>query len=313
MQSRKGLDALAVSLMLLLCLTWGLQQSLLKLAADDIAPIMQIGLRSGLSAVLVWCFMRWNKEPVRFDDGTWKPGLVVGVLFALEFLLVGEALRLTAASHVVVFLYTAPIFVALGLHFKLPDERLHWLQWAGIGLAFAGIVYAFLGHGVATSGGSANDMLVGDLLALCGGVSWAATTIVVRSSSLSKASASQTLLYQLLAAFVLLVLAAFLLGQATIKPTPLMWSSLAFQAVIVSFVSFLVWFWLLRHYLASQLGVFSFITPLAGVGFGVWLLGEKVESSFLTGAVLVLAGVVLVSGYGWLQQLWARGAATPLQ
>jgi drug/metabolite transporter (DMT)-like permease len=74
--------------------------------------------------------------------------------------------------------------------------------------------------------------------------------------------------------------------------------------LVVSFASYLTWFWLLRHYLASRLGVFSFLTPLFGVAFGVWLLDEPLEPSFLVGAILVCAGIVLVSGYGWIKSLF---------
>jgi drug/metabolite transporter (DMT)-like permease len=74
-----------------------------------------------------------------------------------------------------------------------------------------------------------------------------------------------------------------------------------------------VWFWLLRHYLASQLGVFSFMTPLFGVGFGVWLLNEPLESRFVAGAVLVLIGVVLVSNHAWFAKKAGilRGGSLP--
>ena len=42
------------------------------------------------------------------------------------------------------------------------------------------------------------------------------------------------------------------------------------------------------------------MTPLFGIAFGVWLLDEPLEASFLIGAILVLAGVILVSGDdGW--------------
>ncbi len=290
--------------MLVLCMIWGLQQSVLKLTAGDIAPIMQIALRSGASALLVALLMVWRKERIEAWHATWRPGLLVGGLFALEFLLVGEGLRHTSASHMVVFLYTAPVFVALGLHFKLPAERLNAIQWLGIALAFAGLALAFLGHSPSVGGApAAGSTLWGDALGLLGGIAWAATTVVVRSSALSRASASQTLLYQLVAAFVLLLVAAVLLGQTRINPTPLVLGSLLFQSLIVSFASFLVWFWLLRHYLASQLGVFSFLTPLFGVGFGVWLLGEPLELRFVLGAVGVIAGVVLVSSHGWLRGL----------
>ena len=56
-EQRKALDAQASGLMILLCMIWGMQQAVLKLAAPDIAPIMQIALRSGLAALLVLPFM----------------------------------------------------------------------------------------------------------------------------------------------------------------------------------------------------------------------------------------------------------------
>lgn len=299
MNTRQALDSHAITLMVVLCATWGLQQVVLKATADDIAPVMQIALRSGVAALLVGLLMWWRKEPMRLGDGTLRPGVVVGLLFGLEFLLVAEGLRHSSASHILVFLYTAPIFAALGLHWKLPTERLGAVQWLGIVLAFGGIAYAFLGRST-VAGALPDNALWGDFLGLLGGVAWAATTVVVRCSSLSKAPATQTLLYQLIGAFVLLLAGAFLTGQARINFTPHIWASLAFHSVVVSFASYLAWFWLLRHYLASPLGVFSFLTPLFGIVFGAWLLSEPIEASFLLGAIPVLIGIVLVSGGGWL-------------
>jgi drug/metabolite transporter (DMT)-like permease len=59
--------------------------------------------------------------------------------------------------------------------------------------------------------------------------------------------------------------------------------------------SYLAWFWVLRTYLATRVSVFSFLTPLFGVGFGILLLNESVSTAFLMGAVLVLAGIVMVN------------------
>lgn len=289
-------------LMLLLCIIWGLQQVVLKAAATDIAPILQIALRSGIAALLVGLLMFFRGERMALNDGTWRPGLAVGFLFALEYLFVGEGLRYTSASHVVVFLYTAPVFAALGLHWKLPVERLQLFQWVGILLAFAGIVIAFFCRSQQPLSGPSSNMLWGDFLSLLAAMSWGATTVVIRCSVLARTTATQTLLYQLVGAFILLMLAAVVLGQTGFHSTRLAWGSLLFQTLVVSFASFLVWFWLLRNYLASRLGVFSFMTPFFGIAFGVWLLNEPLEPSFLAGAVLVIAGIVLVSGYGWLKQ-----------
>lgn len=298
----KTLDGQAMLIMLLLCMTWGLQQVVLKAAAPDIAPLLQLALRSGIAALLVGLLMLVRGERLSLHEGTWRPGLLVGLLFALEYLFVGEGLRHTSASHMVVFLYTAPIFAALGLHWKLPVERLQLFQWVGILLAFSGIVIAFCLRSQPT-GVSSSNMLWGDSLALLAGISWGATTVVIRCSSLSKVTATQTLLYQLVGAFVLLLLAAIGLGQTDFHQTRLAWGSLLFQSFVVSFASFLAWFWLLRNYLASRLGVFSFMTPLFGMAFGVWLLHEPIEPSFVVGALLVISGIVLVSGYGWLKQI----------
>jgi drug/metabolite transporter (DMT)-like permease len=287
-----------------------MQQVVLKATAADIAPILQIGLRSGVAALLVGVLMAWRGERMNLGDGTLRPGVVVGLLFGLEFLLVAEGLRHTSASHMVVFLYTAPIFAALGLHWKLPAERLSLVQWLGVALAFAGIAFAFLGRSTAVSA-TQNSVLWGDFLGLLAGISWAATTVVVRSSALSKAPATQTLLYQLIGAFVLLLAGSFATGQAHVNLTPQVWASLVFHSLVVSFASFLVWFWLLRTYLATRLGVFSFLTPLFGIVFGAWLLNEPIEMGFLQGALPVLLGIVLVSGGGGpsAQRTPAPGAA----
>lgn len=301
MDTRKPLDSQAIGCMLVLCVLWALQQVALKATAADIAPIFLIALRSGAAALLVALLMLARGESWGLRDGHWRAGLVVGGLFGLEFLLVGEGLRHTSASHMVVFLYTAPIFAALGLHWRLPAERLGPVQWLGIALAFGGISIAFFGRSQ-PSAAVPGDMLWGDFLGLLAGMAWGATTMVVRCSRLSRAPATQTLLYQLVCAFVLLLVASLATGQAHFVPGPRVWGALAFHTLVVSFASFLVWFWLLRHYLASRLGVFSFMTPLFGIVLGAWLLDEPIELSFVLGAVPVLLGIVLVSGGGWLGQ-----------
>ncbi|WP_208864080.1 DMT family transporter [Acetobacter persici] len=171
MNTRKPLDATATSLMVGLCFCFGLQQVALKAAAQDMAPILQISLRSGLAALLVVGLMLARRERLVQISRTWKPGLAVGVLFFLEYLFTGQSLRYTSASRSVVFLYTSPIFAALILHFMEASERMAPRQWAGILLAFCGIAVAFLGHQT-VAGQGADLSLLGDALALLAGASW---------------------------------------------------------------------------------------------------------------------------------------------
>ncbi|WP_148053286.1 DMT family transporter, partial [Pseudomonas frederiksbergensis] len=95
-----------------------------------------------------------------------------------------------------------------------------------------------------------------------------------------------TLFYQLIVGFVGLVLIAMLSGQVTHVSLPTVAeASVLFQGLVVSFFSYLTWFWLLRRYLAANLAVFSFMTPLFGVTFGAVLLGEDLSLNFVIGAV----------------------------
>ncbi len=306
MSERRGADAFCFQVMLLLCATWGMQQVAIKLAAPDVSPTLQAALRSGIAALLVGLLMtlRGGWEGVR--QGTLPGGILAGVLFGLEFLFIALSLGYTTAGHVAVFLYTSPVYSALGLHLLLPSERLRPFQWLGIAVCFAGIAVAFIG-GASLAQLDARTLL-GDALAVAAGLAWGLTTVVVRTTRLSEAPPALTLFYQLAVGFVLLLLIALASGQAGhVTWTPVAVGSVLFQGVIVSFASYLAWFWLLRRYLASNLAVFSFMTPLFGVTLGVLVLGEPLTLNFVLGAVLVLAGIALVSGEAWLRGLLQRG------
>ena len=286
---RRNADRFALQVMIGLCLIWGVQQVMIKWAAPDIAPVMQAAGRSGISALLVGLLI------------CWKGGLLAGALFGLEFFFISEGLQLTTAAHMSVFLYTAPIFTALGVHFLLASERLRPLQWLGILLAFIGIAIAFAG-GVSWDNLD-RRMLLGDAFGVLAGACWGATTVVVRASRLSEAPVTLTLFYQLIVGFVGLLLIALFSGQiGHVNLTAVAVASVLFQGLVVSFFSYLVWFWLLRRYLAANLAVFSFMTPLFGVTFGVLLLGEQLSLNFVIGAVLVLLGITFVSAEQWLRR-----------
>lgn len=292
------MDGMATSIMLVLCFIWAMQQIVLKATAADFAPVFQIAVRNAIGGLFVFIFiLLFDKTTKAAALKLWRPGLAVGSLFALEFLLVGESLRFTTASHVVVLLYTAPIFAALGLHIYLPDERLNRIQWLGIAIAFGGVVIAFMIRDANTP--DATVSLWGDFLALLGGAAWGGTTVIVRVTPMSELPASHTLLYQLTIGAILLFIATVLLGQTEFKMTTMVWISLSFQSIFVAFISYLTWFWLLRKYLASRLGVFSFLTPIVGVILGAYLLDEPIGSGFILGTIMVIVGVVMISGYGW--------------
>lgn len=291
--SRKPLDVTAYLCILVLCTLWGGQQILFKISLEDISPSMQIALRSSLGCLLLALFMWFRGVSLALWHGPWRAGMAVGFIFGFEWWLIGESLRLTTASHVIVFLYTAPVFTALGLHFWVPEERLNPRQWAGVFISFVGIAIAFIGG--ATQPHFDLVMLFGDFLALAAGLGWAITTVLIRTTGLAKLPATQTTLYQLFFAAIALLAACLLTGQFHVRWSPFLVISIVSQGILISFLSLLVWFWLLRHYLASRVSIFTFLTPLIGVSFGVGFLDEPLHTEFIWGSAMVMLGVIVVN------------------
>jgi len=289
---RKPLDATAFGLMTVLCMLWGFQQVTIKVAAPDVSLVMQAGIRSIIATALLLVWARARRIPLFDRDGTLAAGIAAGVLFATEFVFIYAGLAYTAASRMIVFIYTTPCWTALMLPFFVPVERLSARQWVGVIAAFGGIVAAFA-EGFTSAKG---ETFVGDLFGVIAAFLWASTIVLIRATRLARASATKTLFYQLAVSAAMLPVVSVLMGEpGVVRWTPLAVAILAFQGAIVAFASYLVWFWLLTRYLAARLSVLSFMTPLFGVLFGALLLGERITPAFLAAALLVAGGIVLVN------------------
>jgi drug/metabolite transporter (DMT)-like permease len=223
-----------------------------------------------------------------------RGGLLAGALFAGEFICIFTGLQYTTASRMVVFVYISPFVVALGMPFIARSERLRPLQMAGLLLAFAGVAWAFA-EGFGTPAAGAHQWW-GDALGVSAGVLWGATTLAIRASKLTRASAEKTLLYQL-AVSGLLLAACAMAGDAGLPNdlSPLVWASMLFQIVIVTGASYLVWFWLMRHYPATRLAAFTLLTPVFGLALGAGLLGEPITARLMVALVAVALGILLVN------------------
>lgn len=290
--TRLPLDARAYALLLLCTMLWGLQQVAIKLALPSVSPLTQAAIRSAVATALLLAWARWRGIALTRRDGTLAAGLAAGLLFGAEFGFIYGGLAHTSASRMVVFLYLAPVLTALGLALLVPGERLAPLQWAGVLLAFAGLATAFA-DGFAAPG---RATLLGDACGVAAAALWAATTVLIRASPLARVSAEKTLLYQLAVSALLLPALAWVMGEAGVmRLDATAVGSLLFQAVIVAFASYLVWFWLLTRYYAARLAVFSFLAPMFGVAFGVLILGERLSPAFAVAALMVAIGIGLVN------------------
>ncbi len=288
------LDRVAIASLLLCCLLWGLNQVAAKAGLSEIGPLWQAGLRSVGAALLVglWALARGIKLFER--DGSLRGGLLAGLLFGLEFACVFVGLQYTSASRMVVFIYLSPFVVALGMPLIAASERLNLRQMSGLLLAFAAVAWAF-SEGLFQANSNPKQWL-GDALGVLAALFWGGTTLAIRATALSRIGAEKTLLYQLAVSGLGLCLAAALSGEVWPPTWSLRLSGLLFfQTVIVSFASYLLWFWMVRHYPATRLAAFTLATPLFGLLAGALLLNEELTLRLVLALAALAIGVVLVN------------------
>jgi drug/metabolite transporter (DMT)-like permease len=295
--SKKSLDGRAMAMVVTLCFLWGMGQVSIKVANRGVSPIFQAALRSVVATLLVALWARIRALPLVHRDRTFLHGLVIGLLFGTEFVFIYLGLSYTTASHAVIFLYTAPFFVALGAHWLLPNEPLSGRKLAGLILAFAGVILTLWD----SLGRPTWLQIAGDLMSMTGGLLWAATSLYLKRVVRSSMTPSQMLFYQLgVSAVQLSFMAVFLEARWIRDLDPLVITSLAYQGIVVAFASYLVWFWLIQVYPVSNLSGFTFFTPVFGVLLGGLLLHEPLTAKLLSGAGLVIGGMILVNWpEGW--------------
>lgn len=291
----RPLDALGALIVVGLCLSWGFNQVTVKLAIDDIPPLIQASIRSGAAALIVIVIARMRGLPLLSRDGTLVPGIAAGVLFGIEFILIYRGLLWTTATRAVLFIYLAPFFVALCARWVLPADRLNLVQWFGLALSFAGVAVAF---GLPTPAVDPRQFL-GDIMMVAAAMAWAATTLVIKASTLNRVSPEKTLLYQLVVSTPMMALGAVIFGERIVAmPSAVALGALGYQTLWVVSITYVVWFAMILKYSASRLSAFTFLTPLFGVAAGYLVLNEPLTPAFAAAVVLVAAGLLLVNKPG---------------
>ena len=291
-ERKTHLDGTAVALLIACCLFWGAQQVLVKATIAEIPPIFQAALRfaGATMLLLIWCWLR--HIPLWQRDKSLLPGLLAGLLFAVEFGCIYGGLQYTSASRLTVFTYTSPFWVAVLVPLWVPTEKVGKAQWLGLVLAFCGVTIG-LSDGL-IQGGAGHWR--GDVLAMAAGLFWGLTTVVIRTTLLARLSAEKLLFYQVGVSTLILPWVSLALGE-TWQPvwSPFAITSMVIQTVLGAFISYLTWMWLLGRYPATKMSSFVFLTPVFALLIGSFWLGEAVTVPLVVGLALVAAGMLLVN------------------
>lgn len=291
MNRKSHIDAFGATSLVLFSALLGFNQVVIKFVNGGLQPVFFAGLRSAGAVLCIWLWLRFRGRRLDLRPGTLWAGILIGLVFAAEFVALFIALDLTTVSRTSVIFYTMPVWLAIAAHFLLPGERITPIRALGLVLAFGGAAWAIMARG--SGGGEAS--LAGDLFALGGALAWAGIALCARATPLRMVDPETQLFWQVAVSAPVLLLVAPLFGPLLRDLQPIHLWGLAFQTVVIVSFGFIFWLWLLSIYPAAGVASFSFLSPLFGVGFGWLLLGEEIGLSILGPLALVALGIVLIN------------------
>jgi drug/metabolite transporter (DMT)-like permease len=292
-QRKDRIDAAGAALLVLVSVLLGMNQVMVKLVNAGMNPVFQAGMRSACAILPVLLWALWQRRKLSISDGSLLPGIVCGLIFSIEFFLLFQAIEYTTVARSSVMLYTMPVWLSAFAHFLVPGEKMTPNKALGLALAVTGVAIALLGN--ADLAGQGSLAFAGDLMAIGASLCWTAIALAARLTKLSKSSPEMQLLYQIAVSAPVLLAIAILYAPSFREMTALLWVLFAFQVLSIVTFSFMLWFWMLKVYPASEMASFAFLTPVFGVFFGWAVLGEPLTANVLVALFLVGAGIWLVN------------------
>ncbi len=291
MQRKSHIDLVGGTMLVAFSALLGLNQVLVKFVNSGFQPTFQAGLRSACAFLPVLIYALATRKKLSVSDGSFWPGILTGLFFTVEFVLLFQSLDYTSVSRASILFYAMPFWVAVGAHFLIPGERLTGIRIAGLMLAVAGVALA-----LSDKAKPATELAwLGDILCLIAGAFWAGIALVSRTTSLAKSTPEMNLLYQLAVSAVVMLSIAPFFGPLFREVTPLIIGIFTFQVIAVVCIGFLTWFWILSIYPASDMASFGFLAPLFGVFFGWLVFDEQITIRFGAALALVCVGILLVN------------------
>ncbi len=243
--------------------------------------------------ILGCIFFRKKMFNVKLSDLLKLSGLsLLGVVGMCVFIFAGQ--QFTTAINSAVITSISPIFILLfGLFI---GEKIRLNQIAGIFLSLPG---GLLVIGVLNSGGMnySFEYFKGDLLVLCGALSWALYSVFSKPLVLRLGGFTATV-WGLVAGAGELIILRIIWPQPMIIPpvsSVSLWWLIIYLGIFPGGIAFFAWYEAMAKIELSLLNIMQYLTPVFTIILACWLLGENVSLLNFIGIIMVLTGVILNS------------------
>ena len=288
----------AMALLFITPLLWSVNYLVGRLAPGTVAPHMLALLRWTLAGLVLLPFA-WP-ELLAKRSSIFKNGWQYLVFGALGMWICGAwvyiGARSTGATNIALIYALSPVFIALVSSLWL-RERLGWLQWLGIVLAFAGLVHVVIkGQWEALT---QVRLVTGDLWILGATVSWTLYSIFLKRWPTDFSPIARLVLIISGGVLVLLPLTALeALSGLPMTQTTWGWKTAALvitAGLIPGAGAYLAYSTLQKALGAARAGLTLYLGPVYAAAVAAVFLDEAIKGYHVMGALVILPGIYLAS------------------
>ncbi|MGD9834532.1 MAG: DMT family transporter [Piscinibacter sp.] len=276
-------------LLALLTLVWGLNWPIMKFGVTHFPPLSFRALSMWLGLPVLYLAVRAMRIPLAIERSQWPElarltftNMIVWHVLAIV------SVQALSSGRAAILGYTMPVFSALwGM--ALFGQRLSGRQLAGVAAAAIGVAL-LLWHELGRMAGkpwAAGGMLVSAAV-------WALGTQQLRRTRMTAPTLAIVFWMTVVTTLVMTLLAAAFEQPRWQMPSPEVWATIVFNAVLIFGFAQPVWLYLARALppVASTLSVM--LIPVLGTLSGAWWLNEQLHWQDFAAIVLMLAAIASV-------------------
>lgn len=280
----------AAGLTIFICILFGANPVAIKFCLTGLGPFTAAGIRFTIAAAVIFTWARVNRIPLRLNQKQLGQMLVLSAIFVVQLSCFYHGIDRTTASHGALISNILPFVILVLAHIFIPGDTITLKKGIGITCGFIGVLFLFFDEQDLTG-----DLKRGDLIVLMAILLWSSNAVFVKRI-ISDYNVVQITIYPMIFSSPFFFIFGFLWDEHMIQ---LMNSTiiiaLLYQSIVTAAFGFIAWNSLLRKFGATSLHSFIFIMPLAGVLFGVLLLGEAVTPNLTASIIFIVTGVIIVN------------------
>jgi drug/metabolite transporter (DMT)-like permease len=266
-------------------LIWGSTYLGIRIGLDGFPPFLMGGLRFVAAGGLFYVFLRWRGHAAP-TPAQWRNAVVLGLLMVvLGNGLVNFAEQTVSTGLAAIAIASMPLWAGMFSAFR--GRHPSRLEWLGLGLGFAGVVWLKFGSAASAS-------LPGMIALLVAPVAWALGSVWSRDRDLPAPFMSTAA--QMLCGGVAMGVLGLALGER-LHSLPALAPTLAvvYLALFGSIVAYSAYVWLLHNVRPALATSYAYVNPPIAVLLGMLTLGEHVDSHMVGAMLVILAGVLIIT------------------